>query len=511
MVNWCVKKVIPLLHSFLACVSAMFIITVIVLIILNNSGMSRQNTEIETLWGSILVFQEDIMVISNNIERLQNNLTDDFNTTTVLNNTINDYYEFLDNYTCQQIERINNMTPPCNGTFFITGVDGVVVNSGVPANGITINGTTFKIRLDDQQTLIDFIMTVLSIIDMNLATLNVEAIKTINNVTVDPMQNIDFIGQCGVDINVTSSGIIIDTCRIQNNATSLVMQLNETYYQILNETDVINATLISVTQLITVLQSQIDALEPLIVKNINGITPSQPSGNIDIVAGDPYIRVTPSGAPAEVTIENLGVNSLNGVNLARGVSVIGGPGVTVSVVPPNNVEVTNTIADIFAPPCVVQAQASLFANYPFSTLTGASFAPWTPETKTFPSCPDIFSGTRIIQPEGLWTLTFTIEAVSGTIPIPATCTPICAMSLSYGIQNNSTLDVSWVADFYPSFTQFIFQIGTTTQISIVGQVLMNGYVVTPGFLYDPVAFFESRIGVAVIWGGVVTATATRIG
>jgi hypothetical protein len=507
-------KLLGFITSFIVNVSATFIIIVIVMLLINQTKQNGQNNKLFGLLLSISRQFSDISNIQSIIIQQQENITIAFNETSIINATITDYYNFLDNYTCQQIERINNITPPCNGTFFINGIGNVTVNSAI--NGIVVNGTLYQTQMDQDQSLIDFIMSTLSIIDMNLATLNMEALKTINNVTVDANGNINLVGECGVDIYANSTlGITIDTCRIQNNATLLVIQLNETYYSIVNQTNQVNVTLISLSQMLIILELQINLLQSKIVRNINGILPDS-QHNIDLNAG-PYISVI-NPEPGNITVKNNGIITINNVNVAGSVNILAGPGITVTTTAPDIVEITNTNANIFAEPCTVSAISSTASSgfsYASGSINTANWGPFGINSKTFPSCPTVFNLTQYIQPVGIWSVRLEMS-IGGSIGFGGCAA--CSFTLGYGLQKSNTTSYEMFQMYYPVFRNaagtLTFGLGAQP-VYITGEIVMDGNIIPPGTTYDPIAYYfnynPSLIPHLIIQSSVQAIYATRIG
>jgi hypothetical protein len=507
-------KLLHVITSFIVNLSAAFIVVVIVMLLINQSKKNEQDNKLFGLLLSISRQFSDISNIQSIIIQRQENISIAFNETSIINATITDYYNFLDNYTCQQIERINNITPPCNGTFFINGIGNVTVNSAI--NGIVVNGTLYQVQMDQDQTLINFIMSTLSIINMDLAVLNMEAIKSINNVTVDANGNINLVGECGVDIYVNNTiGITIDTCRIQNNATALVIQLNETYYSILNQTNQVNVTLISLSQILVILELQVNLLQSKIVKNINGILPDS-QHNINLNAG-PYISIIDPN-PGNITIKNDGIFTVNNINVARSVTILPGTGITVTTTAPDIIEISNTNANIFAEPCTVSAVSTSATTdylYPNNNLNVANWTPFGANTKTFPSCPDVFNLTQFIQPEGIWTLRLEMQ-IGGRLNGGACA--LCSYTLGYGFQRTNTSSYQMFQMYYPVFR---LSAGTATfglgaqPVYIVGEIIMDGNIIPPGTTFDAIAYYynydTSGLPDLLIAFSVQAIYATRIG
>jgi hypothetical protein len=506
-------RFVAFFSSLAVVISFSLVLSALIMTALNRSRDSEQGNQLGEIRVLNLLHTEQVIVLRNTVNGLQENITNAFNDTSVINATIIADLAFLDNYTCDQVERINNVTPPCNGTFFLTGAGNVTVNNLPGSNQLVINGTTLQVELNIDQGIINFIMSELSITDMNLATLNVEAIKSINNVTVDPMGNINVTGQCGVDVyisNVTKH-LVVDTCRIENNVTALIIQLNQTYYFILNETQAINATIISLNQLLVQLQVQLNNLKPLLVTNINGVVFPDVNNNIDFLGG---AGIGTRAAVGTLTINNTGIVSVNGLQVPN-VNVEAGVGIQVTR-NDSVITITNTFADIFQQPCIVQSTSSVgFITYFAAPLfTGLNYPGWsafTANTKSYPSCPDVFSVESFFQPEGLWRVSITSQIVAALTSSPCN---FCGFSYTIGLQDQVTADIIWIRNFNPSLNSFdgITIIGTGSQIFISGEVLMNGYIIPPGREFKFIVYYYTQaVGISnLAWTFTNSVKAIRI-
>lgn len=490
--------------SFISIFSFALLIGVIALVIVNN-GYNNDNTRrITGLVQQLSVQTNELVVIYETIVLYQNNITIDFNETAQINNTLTEYVNFLSNYTCQQVERINNATPPCNGTFFISGAGNVTIND-VPQYGITINGTAFVIQLDQFQTSIDLITNILSMTDAQLMQLDETALKTINNVTVDGNNNINIVGECGVEINVTDLGIMISTCDLENNASALVIFLNDTYNNILNETNSVNSTLITIRSILLLLESQISNLQGQLVTNINGVYGTNHNVNIDASTG-----IAING----VTINNTGIVNVNGMNLNRNVDVIQGDGITISTdVPSSTVTITNTIANVVSNPCIsiVYAIGSPVSyNFLSYVWQNTQWTAFPNETKSYISCPTVFTTTGYIQQEGIWTVRLEIPFSCG---VSSACN-LCSYSLTIGLVDTVT------SEAYPILTQTITldnpnsynDAGASTVAYMVGQRTFDSNVIPIGRELTFLIYFTEVGSSVLVWSMLpVTVIATRIG
>lgn len=490
--------------SFVSIFSFALIIGVIALIIVNN-GYNNDNTRrLLGLVQQLQIQQPELVNIYDTIIIYQNNITFDFNETNQINNTLAEYADFLSNYTCQQIERINNATPPCNGTFFVSGAGNITINNA-PQHGITINGTAFVLQLDQNQNTIDVITTLLALTDAQLMQLDEIALKTINNVTVDGNNNINIVGECGVEINITNSGIMISTCDLENNATDLVIFLNQTYYDILNQTNTLNSTFITIQSILQQLETQISILQGNLVTNINGVYGT--NHNVNVYAGT---KIAING----VTINNTGIVSVNNINLNRNVDIVQGDGITVSTdIPSSTITIANTIANVVANPCINTVVTSgLVVSYNFFSLAW-QFTQWATfpnETKSYISCPTVFSTQGFIQPEGIWKVQLNIPFNCG---VPSACF-LCSFSLTIGLIDSVT------SEAYPILTQLITLdvpnsqniAGASSTAYMVGQRTFDSNVIPIGReLYFRVYFTQTQLG-SLSWNMIpVTISATRVG
>lgn len=504
-------KSVPFFASSIVSFSFTLVMAAFIIIVVNRANAGGQGNNVALVLGSTSLITNRIAELAEEISYLQSNVTLMFNETTAINDTLTSQFEYLQNYTCQQIERINGLTPPCAGDFYISGAGNLTI---IPQMyGIALNGTLLESQLLADANTITFIMNALGIADAELAVLNMQAIKTLNNVTVNATGNINLTGECGVDVYVSNvtQNVVIDTCRIENNVTTLIVFLNDTYYSIQNDTDAINATLISTTVLLQQLQFQLDALKPGLVTNINGQTPTD--NNINVIGGD-GIMVGAGSQTGTVQLNNTGVVTLNGLNDEGTVIIEAGPGTTV-LVNNNDIIVSNTFADIFETPCTVRSGATgflvIYANqfiFPFPWQP-VQWTPFTANTKSDASCPEIFIGDTFTQPLGIWTVQLTAQFLGslGTGTVPGTAT---GSTLSFGLRNDATDEVTWIQSVYVTLLNNLDVFGSSSPMYIVGQVTMNGYIIPPGQTFTFAAYYNNADFVNMSFGFFVQVTSIRI-
>jgi hypothetical protein len=498
--------------AFVSVVALSLVAAAVAITIINKGKFNVDNENLAALLLTTSQQQTALQNIADTLLLFEGNVSDAFNTTTYINNTLNADIAFLLNYTCEQIERINNVTPPCSGDFFLNTTGGLTHENAT--NGVILNGTAYVIELNQQQTTIDFITSLLSATNAELALLDSVAIKTINNVTVDANGNINITGECGVDINASSTlGILVSTCRIEQNISYLVVFLNETYISILNQTDIINATFISIRQILIQLQSQIDALNPLLVTNINGVYPDS-TRNVNITAG-PGISV--SG----VTISNAGVIRVNGINLNRNVDIVAGAGIQVDTVAPDNITISSTMGSITLRQCVSTSVAPiLFTTTPSVNTWVYDGITFTGVQKTFPACPDVFTMTTFVQPpSGIWALKMEFF-YNSFLTFNGVCLPFgspyaCSYGVTYGLINSNTGKIHAIQSLWGNMRFGSTTIGNNiVDLYIVGQIVMDSNVITPGTAFLPIRYISDISGFTVPsagflqenWGGVFTVT-----
>lgn len=519
--------------AFVSVVALSLVAAAVAITIINKGKFNVDNENLAALLLTTSEQQIALQNIANTLLLFEGNVSDAFNTTTYINNTLNADIAFLLNYTCVQIERINNITPPCSGDFFLNTTGGLTHQN--VTNGVILNGTAYVIELNQQQTTIDFITSLLSATNAELALLDSVAIKTINNVTVDTNGNINITGDCGVDINATSTlGILVSTCRIEQNISYLVLLLNETYVRIQNETDIINATFISIRQILIQLQSQIDALYPLLVTNINGVYPDS-ARNVNITAG-PGIDVN------GVTISNTGVLRVNGINLNRNVDIVAGAGIVVDTIAPDNITITSTMGSIALQQCIVMvtAPAQVVPTCcctldPGCSPTCSCLNQWTfpflaafgPEQKTFPSCPSIFGTSTYTQPPtGIWALKMEMTFGAFLASPFIHCTDAggivgCGAFIAFGFQDTVTQEVRILQNLAMNFNSYYANgnvIGSPLiSLYIVGETIMDSNVIPPGRNFTLVKFITDSQGFTLGERGILiqtygaTFTMTQIG
>jgi hypothetical protein len=468
-----------------------FVVTAVILAILGHLMMLAHNGTIMMLFAQDAQYAARIIVLNERVDFLEVNITQMFNDTASINASIIAYNAFLDNYTCDQLLTINDMPNPCNGTFYIYGVGNITILPGSLPNQINISAYELKSQLDNDQAILDFISMTLAIINGELTLLNMDAVKKINNITRDSVGNINMIGLCGVNVTEgfsnTTSDIIIDTCGLQNNASSLVNELNISYILIQDKIVSTNQTIQNLTAEILVDQANIDSINVVIVKNINGQLPVL--NDIDFVGG-PGMSVT-NIVNGSITFTNIGVVTLNGLNNNRNVNIVAGPGtgITANV---SGITVVNTQAQIAFTPCVVRSVAVItvgspifFFAQPFGPLTAFSFY------TTNPACPTPFtvdsSGYNhyiYTQPLGVWAVYIRVgyalgSVANGAFGLDSSCPPspgLCSYTMLVGLMNNVTGVIYATANIYPTTTNTNpFTIG-----SIFGQVTISSDVVPVG-------------------------------
>ncbi len=500
-----------------------FIVVSVVMVILVHFSVISHSSLIAQITTQDVQYAARIIILNERVDFLEMNITRMFNDTSFINASIIADNVFLDNYTCDQLITINNMPNPCNGTFYIYGLGNITVHPGSLSNQVIINGTILKTQLNNDQAIIDFITTTLAIINADLTLLNLEAVKRINNITRDNAGNINLVGLCGVNVTQgfanTTSDIIIDTCGIQNNASSLVNLLNESYIMIQQDIVNINQTIANLTGEIAADQAAISSINPTLVKNINGQLPVD--NDIDIVGG-PGMAVT-NVVNGSLTLTNRGVVTLNSLNSGRNVNIVGGPGTGVSL-NASGVTIVNTQAEITFTPCVVRA----FGAIPGGTLITAGVSPIgnivSPSyTKTNPICPDVFSIDSNIydhfvytQPIGTWAVSVRVGfAMGSTAPfsLDSTCIPpgkVCGYMFLAGFVNDADgNDVRGAAIIYPVTTNSDpFSTG-----SIFGQIAFTSDVtpIASRFsIFQDWAQNANALPVLQWSGATVELTATRI-
>ncbi len=301
------------------------------------------------------------------------------------------------------------------------------------------------------------------------------------------------------------------------------MFLNESYYLILNETDSINATMITLDALLTQLQVNMTALDLTLIKSINGQLPV--NNQLLLNPGNAYIKVT--DGIGQVKVESTGIVTVNGVNLNRALTIAPGAGISVVQTPPNIVNISNTVADLFTAPCVISASTpGGFSNLPMlrNTQNEDGWQGFYAPVKSYPFCPQPFNSPFIVyfeplcgcflgyyvheftQPAGMWQLRLSIYYSVGQIQ---TCPSAigCSLSWSVGIKNTVTNDSQYLDTTF-------WNIGgpyTTNTGFFQTQVLMNGYTTPPGTKFRFWVFYGSYYPVDYLTYYQVNMVATRIG
>jgi hypothetical protein len=303
--------------------------------------------------------------------------------------------------------------------------------------------------------------------------------------------------------------------------------LNESYYLILNETDSINATMITLDQLLTQLQVNMTALDLTLIKSINGQLPVNHQMLIGPSPGA-YITVTDNvPSSGHVTVGSTGIVTVNGVNLNRTLNIVPGAGISIVQTPPNIVNISNTVADLFTAPCVISVSTTAGYSSLLMVRNSQNEDGWqgflTP-VKSYPSCPQPFSSQLLsifipyppfflgyyahfwTQPAGIWQLRVLIGYTAGQIqscPAPVGC----SLSWSVGIRDTVTGE-----DQYLDTT--FWNIGgayTTVSGFFQAQVLMNGYRIPPGRIFKFFVYYGSYYPVDYLTFYQTTMVATRIG
>lgn len=111
-------RFVAFVSSLSVVLSFTLVLTAIVMTGLNRARDLEQGNELGQISLLDVLHTQQVIVLRETVNMLQDNITIAFNDTSNINATIVADLAFLDNYTCDQVERINNVTPPCNGTFF---------------------------------------------------------------------------------------------------------------------------------------------------------------------------------------------------------------------------------------------------------------------------------------------------------------------------------------------------------------------------------------------------------
>jgi hypothetical protein len=311
----------------------------------------------------------------------------------------------------------------------------------------------------------------------------------------------------------------IATCILEQNITALLVFLNESYYLIVNETNSINATMITLDQLLSQLQVNMTALDATLIKSINGQLPI--ANQMLLSPGGSYMAVA-DGAPGHVVVSSKGVVTVNGVNLNRALSVVAGAGISVTQTAPNIVNVSNTVADLFANPCIMTAVTALnplILPMVLNTPNEDGWWDFTSITKSYPACPTGFSFTAQpfpfppfvywthywTQPAGMWQLRISIQYVAAQL---ATCPALNGCGLTWAIGLRDT--VTGASQYFDS-TYFNVDLSYTTNAGTYqAQMFMNGYTLPVGRQYKFFAYYGGLFITYSIFEQ-VQLTAIRIG
>jgi hypothetical protein len=311
---------------------------------------------------------------------------------------------------------------------------------------------------------------------------------------------------------------------LEQNITALLVFLNQSYYLILNETDSINATMITLDALLTQLQVNMTALDLTLIKSING---QLPINHQLLVSAGSYMKVTDYPLVGQVELGSLGIVTLNGVNLNRAANIVAGAGISVVNTPPNLINVSNTIADLFATPCVITVTTNPAVSPLSMQLNVRNEDGWvafnTP-VKSYPSCPQPFSSSQdsfwnpfcpclnyyyshyFTQPAGMWQLRLTIGYTMGQIQNCPTPTG-CSLTWAVGMLDTVTGDFQYFDSTYINIGQGF----TTNSGYYQGQMFMNGYNIPVGRTFKFFAWYGSNSPVFYLTVFSTQLVATRVG
>lgn len=302
------------------------------------------------------------------------------------------------------------------------------------------------------------------------------------------------------------------------------MFLNESYYLILNETDSINATMITLDDLLTQLQVNMTALDLTLIKTING---QLPINHQLLLSAGSYMKVTDYPLVGQVELGSLGIVTLNGVNLNRAANIVAGAGISVVNTPPNLINVSNTIADLFSTPCVISITTSPAYSPLAMQLNVRNEDGWVgfnAPVKSYPSCPQPFSSSQdsfwnpfcpclnyyyshyYTQPAGMWQLRLTIGYTMAQIQGCPTPTG-CSLTWAIGLLDTVTNDFQYFDSTY-------INIGgpfTTNSGYYQGQMFMNGYNIPVGRKFKFFAWYGSNSPVFYLTFFSTQLVATRVG
>jgi hypothetical protein len=497
-------RAVHVIISFALVTAFTLIVAASFIFVINRGNTNAHNSALSTLFqqtaADVATMEQDWVLLGDYRERV----TEAFNDTAFINATLQADLAFLEAYVCQQYVRLNNETPGCDGAFFLNGTGNITINDDPSGNQIFVNGSALESQLDEDQALLTLITGTFAVTSLELSILNADSVKSINGVLVDPSGNIDVNGTCGVEVYPNNT---IATCILEQNITALLVFLNQSYYLIVNETNAINGTMITLGQLLTDLQANISALDATLIKSINGQLPTNNVMNISAVA--PYMVMDQDAPLGRVLVNSTGIVSINGVNLNRSVTIVDGPGIDIVLTPPNTITLSNTIADLFSTPCImtVEAQTLFFGDGIFPPMYFNSYSPsgWQPfgvPTKTYPACPDVYSTFtsfypappffyyrhRWQQPVGVWQVRLNIDytAVQKAVCPAGTC----GITWGFALRDMVTADFQWFDSIYWNVGGAFFSNAGSFQ----GQLLMDGNVNPIGRYYEFVCIYFSTTG-----------------
>jgi hypothetical protein len=231
------------------------------------------------------------------------------------------------------------------------------------------------------------------------------------------------------------------------------------------------------------------------VLNINGQLPI--SGNV-LISGSDFIAINNTLGNGVIGVKNTGIVSINNLNNNGNVTISAGNGITIQTGPNNTITVTNTLANIFARPCVIRSTSSLVSIiYVSSAYQGTSWSPWGTNVKSFPECPTLFSNDEVELKEGIWALTLIAKTTGGLVTPPCSS---CGMTLALVIEDTTTLEKINLQSFYPGLNAGFSTFGAFSDVYIVGQVTLDGYIAPPGTAYRFLVYFVTPGGEQIVWG-----------
>jgi hypothetical protein len=503
--------------SFTLVTAFALMVSVSFVFLINRGTVNAQNSALDTLFrqteADVIMMEQDWVLLRN----YQGRVTEAFNDTAVINATLQADLAYLNAYTCQQYVRLNNVTPECDGEFFMVGTGNITVEEG--ASTVYVNGTLLENRLNVDQSLITAITSTFAMTSLELSILNADSVKTINGVLIDPSGNIDVNGTCGVEVYANNT---IATCILQQNITALLVFLNESYYIIVNEPYAINGTMITLGQLLADLQANISALDATLIKSING---QSHVNNTMLVSAGSYMAMDDDPPAGRVIVNSTGIVSINGVNVNRTVNIVAGPGMDITTTAPDTITVTNTVANLFSTPCVMTTTAGTYGLYGifpsmyFNSITSSGWQPFSTTVKSYPSCPSPYSTFtsyiwippyyyyrhRWQQPAGMWQVRISIDYTAAQLE---TCNAnTCGITWGVALRDTVTGDYMWFNSIYWNVgNQYTINWGT-----FQGQILMNGYVNPVGRYYEFVAVYSSTTGPTLALQENVQVTTIRVG